>query len=237
MLSFSSLAASLLFATSALQPVLAGIYMTSPVATTVGNGGQVLTVKWADDGNSPSLASVGPCSIDLYTGSQLEQTQLQNLAASVDVSKANTVSATIDPSVGQAGKYYFVRFSSLSLKQTTNPTYPYEAFSAQFQLDTMTGTFNSTVLAQLAASNTTVSSVSSVVVCRSLPLILSSANTSQASATSHAASVTPKAASATSKAAAAASSSSKSSTSGSLPQVIAPASLAAVVGFATYLLL
>lgn len=75
---------------------------------------------------------MGPCSIDLYTGSVNSQVQLQNLAASVDVSKASSVSATIDPKAGQSGGYYFVRFTSLSLKDATNPQYPYQAFSAKF---------------------------------------------------------------------------------------------------------
>lgn len=109
----------------------------------------MLTIS-ADDGKTPTVASIGPCSIDLYTGSMDVQTKLQNLAANVDVSKASSVSATIDPSVGQSGMsnptkvdrkavlmgigaYYFVRFSSLGLHDTTNPQYMYEAFSAIFR--------------------------------------------------------------------------------------------------------
>lgn len=57
----------------------------------------------ADDGTTPTVAQIGVCSIDLYTGSATQQTFLQNLAASVDVSKASTVVATIDPTVGQSG--------------------------------------------------------------------------------------------------------------------------------------
>ena len=58
----------------------------------------------ADDGKTPTVGSIGPCSVDLYTGSMNVQTQLQNLAASVDVSKASSISATINPSVGQSGQ-------------------------------------------------------------------------------------------------------------------------------------
>jgi len=135
---------------------LAGVYCTSPVASTVATGGQVLNVNWADDGQTPTVASIGPCSVDLYTGSVNAQTFLQNLAASVDVSKASSISATIDPSVGQTGAYYFVRFSSLSLKSTTNPEYPYEAFSAIFAIDSMTGTFNQSVLAEISGGASSV---------------------------------------------------------------------------------
>ncbi len=71
----------------------------------------------ADDGNSPTLASIGPCSIDIYTGSRDQQTGLQNLAASVDVSKASSVTATINPTIGSNG------MSTLSLNHSsTNPS-------------------------------------------------------------------------------------------------------------------
>lgn len=67
---------------------------------------ETLTVSTEDDGNTPTLASIGPCSVDIYTGSTNQQILLQNLAASVDVSKASTISATIDPSIGQDGGFF-----------------------------------------------------------------------------------------------------------------------------------
>ena len=116
----------------------------------------------ADDGNTPTVGSIGPCTIDIYTGSKTVQTQLQNLAASVDVSKASSVSVTVDPTIGPNGDFYFIRVSSLSLKDTINPQYPYQAFSAKFELQGMTGNFTPAVLAQIqdAGSNSGVGAVS-----------------------------------------------------------------------------
>ena len=70
--------------------------------------------------------------MDIYVGSVTQQTWLQNLAASVDVSKTSSISSTIHPDIGQSGDYYFVRFTSLGLKDTKNPQYPYQQFSAKF---------------------------------------------------------------------------------------------------------
>lgn len=55
--------------------------------------------------------------------------------------------------------HYFVRFTSLAFKDEENPQYPYEAFSAMFYIQSMTGTFNATVLAAIDATNSSSSSV------------------------------------------------------------------------------
>jgi hypothetical protein len=60
-------------------------------------------MRLADDGESPTLADIGPCSVDLYTGSVYTQVPLQNLAASVDVSKTAQIMTTINPHAGQTG--------------------------------------------------------------------------------------------------------------------------------------
>jgi hypothetical protein len=104
-----------------------------PPPTLLSTPQRPLTPLAADDGQSPSVGDIGVSSIDLYTGSVNQQTFLQNLAASVDVSKISQISTTIDPSVGQTGPYYFVRFASLNLKDSTNPQYPYQAYSAKFE--------------------------------------------------------------------------------------------------------
>lgn len=170
----------------------------------------------ADDGNTPTVASVGPCTVDLYTGSMTQQTKLQNLAASVDVSKTSSISATIDPTVGQSGNYYFVRFTSLGLKDTTNPAYYYEAFSAKFTINSMTGTFSAAVLAELAANSTTSSTAAAA--SGSKTSAVASASASKAS----------------SSASAAAASTSKSA---ALPELAAPGLLAALVGIAGWIAL
>lgn len=169
------------------------------------------------------MASIGPCSVDLYTGGVDQQTLLQNLAASVDVSKASSVSATINPSVGQSGAYYFVRFTSLALKSAADPQYPYEAFSAKFAIAGMTGTWNATVLAQLASTGAT-----------------TNASTSVAAAVSSASSAVPTAASvttATQRVGASSASASAKPTSGAVARLAAPGILAGAMGIAAYLVM
>lgn len=145
--------ATLITALALAQYALAGVYVTNPTASAAGTGGQVLSVSWADDGNTPRVAEVGPSSIDIYTGSRTQQYRLQNLAASVDVSKASSINATVDPAIGPSGAYYFIRFTSLGLKDSAQPQYNYQSYSARFTLNNMSGTFNSTVQATLADIN------------------------------------------------------------------------------------
>ncbi|ORY30561.1 hypothetical protein BCR39DRAFT_109548 [Naematelia encephala] len=198
-----------------LQPSLAKVYCTGPTASTVGVGGQVLTVTWADDGSSPTVAEIGQSSIDLYVGSVDKQTALQNLAASVDVSKASSVSATVNPTIGESGNYYFVKFTSLSLKDSTNPQYNYEAFSAKFQMSEMSGQFNATVLSEIDASNST-----------------TTAATSGAAAVAAVGASSAAHASSTSSSHASVSTSSKTTTSGALSTVAVPGLMAVVLGVA-----
>jgi hypothetical protein len=69
----------------------------------------------------------------------------------VNVATTAGIEFTVDPTVGESGRYYFIRFSSVSLKDGTNP---YLSFSAVFTLSGMTGTFNQTVKQQLQDVNT-----------------------------------------------------------------------------------
>ena len=119
---------------------------------------------------------------------------MQNLAASVDVSKTAQIMTTIDPHSGQTGtllapdqtpeytdnvgNYYFVRFSSLNLRDSQNSQYPYQAYSAKFtyvpfhllcrvsilinSLDEMVGTFNATILAAISSDPAASSASASV---------------------------------------------------------------------------
>ncbi|KAK8858744.1 hypothetical protein IAR55_002973 [Kwoniella newhampshirensis] len=220
---FANAASYLLVAVAALHPVLAGVYITSPVGTTAVTGGQVIDVKWADDGNTPTVGSIGPCSIDIYTGSTNNQIKLQNLAASVDVSKASSISATINPTIGQNDSHYFVRFTSLNFKDPKNPQYPYEAFSAMFSISAMTGTFNATTLAAIDAASA--SNSSSLAAASGLsPSGSSGASRSSATASG-------------SRSSASSSASSAPASSGA-QHLLAPASMAlALVGVASYLVL
>ena len=106
-----------------------------------------------DDGTTPHLATIGSSQIALYTGSATQQTFLQELAASIDVSTSNSVDAWIDSNLGPSGmlwffgspfmlitdgmslsgNYYFIRITSNSLKDAAQPQYPYQSYSARFR--------------------------------------------------------------------------------------------------------
>lgn len=113
-------------------PALATIYTTNPTASTKVKAGDVLEIKWSDDGHAPPLATIGVCSVDLCVGSNMQQTCIQNLAQSVDTAKANSVSATIDANVGTDGDFYFIRYTSLNFTDTSNYDQAYQQFSSRF---------------------------------------------------------------------------------------------------------
>lgn len=63
-----------------------------------------VSLEIVDDGTTPHLASIGPSQIALYTGSPTQQTLLQQLAASIDVSTTNSLDAWIDSNIGPNGE-------------------------------------------------------------------------------------------------------------------------------------
>jgi hypothetical protein len=132
----------------------ANIYITQPVGSTTWTGGQQSTVSWQDDGQQPSLASFGPAMVSIYAGNSQQQTLLQTITPSVDVSTTQTIVFTPDPSIGPSTDEYFIRFQSLSLKDANNTQYPALAFSAKFTMAGMSGTFNATVQAQIDGQST-----------------------------------------------------------------------------------
>lgn len=134
--------------------VLGNVFVTAPVATTTWNGGQKETVTWQDSGTPPTLQAFGPSLISIYVGNALQQTLLQSISTNTDVSKASSVDFTVNPAIGPNGNNYFIRFESLGLKDATSPQFPALAFSAKFTLAGMTGTFNSSVQAQIDGQST-----------------------------------------------------------------------------------
>jgi len=148
-----------MFATSAVilafaAQALAGPFITAPIASTVFSGGKTNTITWIDNGQAPTLANFGPSRVSIYVGNAQQQTPLQLIAPSVDVSKNNSIEFTVDPTIGPDGTEYFIRVESLSLKDAAAPQYPALAFSAKFRLDHMTGTFTPAILAQIAGQST-----------------------------------------------------------------------------------
>ncbi|KIK40809.1 hypothetical protein CY34DRAFT_107583 [Suillus luteus UH-Slu-Lm8-n1] len=130
---FSKAVISLALAASAL----ANVFITSPVASTTWTAGQQATVTWQDDGMTPNLTSFGASLVGIYTGNANQQTLLQIISSSVDVSTTSSVAFTPDGTIGPNSNEYFVRFTSINLKDATNSQFPAEAFSAKFSLSTI----------------------------------------------------------------------------------------------------
>ncbi|KAG2076244.1 hypothetical protein BDR04DRAFT_1090175 [Suillus decipiens] len=147
---FTKAVISLVLAASAL----ANVFITSPVATTTFTAGQQATISWQDDGTTPSLTSFGAALVGIYTGNANQQTLLQTVSPSIDVSATSSITFTPDGTIGPNSNEYFVRFTSLNLKDATNSQFPAEAFSAKFTLTGMTGTFNSTIQAEINGQST-----------------------------------------------------------------------------------
>jgi len=137
---------------SLISVAFATVYVTSPVASTIDSGGQIATVAWQDDGNAPSLTLFGSAKVSVYAGNAIQQTSLQLISANVDVATSTSVNFTVDPTIGPDSSHYFIRFES-NLGKSANGT-AYLAFSSQFSLTNMTGTFNSTVSAEIAGLST-----------------------------------------------------------------------------------
>ncbi|KAF8958097.1 hypothetical protein BDZ97DRAFT_1706309 [Flammula alnicola] len=133
---------------------LATVFVTAPVAATTYTAGQPAVVTWQDSGAAPTLAQFGPAKISIYAGNAQQQTLLQAINASIDVSQVSTITFTPDPTIGPNSNEYFIRFESLSLKDATQPQFPALAFSAKFTLSGMSGTFSAAVQSQINGQST-----------------------------------------------------------------------------------
>jgi hypothetical protein len=145
---------------AASSPAFAELSVTAPIGTTTCTGGQTCQVSWEDNHTGVSLAQQGNCTIALYTGGAQQQTFLQPIVSpnSVNVSTTASVEFTVDPTIGPNGSDYFIRFSSTSLANPTSAGNPYLSFSAKFTLAGMSGTFNQTVLNQIASASSAAAS-------------------------------------------------------------------------------
>ncbi|KAL5514733.1 hypothetical protein ACEPAG_2049 [Sanghuangporus baumii] len=135
-------------------------FLTTPVEGTVCGGGSTCNINWQEDNVAPLLADFGDASVGLYVGNVRQQTMVQSISDSVNVATTASISFTVDPNAGSDDNIYFIRFDSLTSR---NGTAPNQAFSAKFTLNGMSGTFNSTVQAQInaAADGTAASSAAS----------------------------------------------------------------------------
>ncbi|KIK82631.1 hypothetical protein PAXRUDRAFT_153602 [Paxillus rubicundulus Ve08.2h10] len=147
---FGSVLVSLALAASAL----ANLYVTSPIATTTFTAGQQATISWQDNGQSPTLLQFGNATFAIYVGNAIQQTPLQTIVTNVNVSTTSSIVFTPDGTIGPNSSEYFVRVTSLTLMDPTQPQFPAEAFSAKFTMTGMTGTFNSSIQAQIDGQST-----------------------------------------------------------------------------------
>ncbi|KAG6840309.1 hypothetical protein C0991_007634 [Blastosporella zonata] len=179
---FSKLFSLLVLSSSAF----ATVFVTSPTASTTFVGGQQATISWQDDGTAPSLANFGPSKVSIYVGNAQQQTSLQLIVASVDVSTTSSIQFTPDATIGPNGSQYFIRFESLSFMDPAQPQYPAEAFSAKFAMSSMTGTFSQAVVDQINGQSTAPLAGATAAVSSSAPAATSASLTSSkaASATS-----------------------------------------------------
>ncbi|KIJ64776.1 hypothetical protein HYDPIDRAFT_175306 [Hydnomerulius pinastri MD-312] len=147
---FSSAIVSIALAASAL----ANVYITSPTASTTFTAGQQATISWEDNGQSPSLLQFGNATISIYVGNAIQQTPLQTISTNVNVSSTSSLVFTPQGTIGPNSNEYFIRVQSNSLMDPAQPQYPELAFSAKFTMAGMTGTFNSSVQAEINGQST-----------------------------------------------------------------------------------
>ncbi|ELU35840.1 GPI-anchored domain-containing protein [Rhizoctonia solani AG-1 IA] len=125
-----------------------------PVASTVCEAGKPCTIKWQDNGKTPTLAEMGDVLVGVYAGGAQQQTMMQNLGAT-NAASASTIQFTPDPAMGEDSDAYFIKMVSVSRPDAANPSYKESAYSAKFALKGMTGKFSpmfQAVQAQIAGT-------------------------------------------------------------------------------------
>jgi len=137
-----------------VSSAFATVFITSPVATTTFTAGQTAAITWQESNAAPLLAAWGNASVAIYAGNANQQTLLQLITPSINVSATNTISFTPDATIGPNGANYFIRIQSLTLTDNSTQKYPVMSFSALYSMASMTGTFNSTVSAEIAGQST-----------------------------------------------------------------------------------
>ncbi|KAL9709353.1 hypothetical protein Ac2012v2_007709 [Leucoagaricus gongylophorus] len=148
---FLKIFAALVFVAS---PALATVFITQPTASSTFHGGQPAIISWQDDGSVPSLQDFGNAVVSIYVGNAQQQTSLQTVVDNVNVSSTGSIQFTPNGDIGPNSNDYFIRIESLAFKDPKNPQFPALSFSAKFAMDNMSGTFNSTIQAQIAGQST-----------------------------------------------------------------------------------
>jgi len=143
-----------LFVLSFASATFATVFVTAPIAATVYSGGSPATISWQDDGTPPTLAQFGNAKISIYAGNALQQTSLQVINASVNVAALSSINFIPDPTIGPNSNHYLIRFQSLNITDPTQAQTTALAFSPQFTLQNMTGTFSAAVQSEIAGQST-----------------------------------------------------------------------------------
>ncbi|CAO1622524.1 unnamed protein product [Sympodiomycopsis kandeliae] len=180
---FSTIAATVL---ALATPALSSVYVTNPVASTKVSGGDRITIRWQDSDTAPKVSSWGGINIWLAAGSESSQFKLDQVASDVKTSKTH-VKYTVPKDIGPPGKYYFIRFESTDT--APNGTANAMSFSARFNIDSVNGKFNSTVMAAAqgkegSASSTSAASTATSTGLRTVPSSSASSSAAAGSASS-----------------------------------------------------
>ncbi|KAJ7622834.1 hypothetical protein DFH06DRAFT_764875 [Mycena polygramma] len=150
MFSLSSTVVALALASSAF----AALFVTAPTDTIGFTAGQPANITWMDDGAQPPLSSFGLAKVSVYAGNSRDQTSLQLISDSVDVTNPLFLTFTPDATIGPNAQQYFIRFESLGLKDAADPSIPALAFSHVFTLSGMTGVFDASVQSEVDGQST-----------------------------------------------------------------------------------
>ncbi|TFK29536.1 hypothetical protein FA15DRAFT_684709 [Coprinopsis marcescibilis] len=144
------LAKTLILLAVGTAQVFATVFITTPTAVTTFAGGQTATIVWEENGEEPSLADFGPARISIYVGNPQQQTELQVISEDTDVSEETSIEFIVDATIGPNSDEYFIRFDSLEARNPAEPRFPAQAFSAKFNLNSMTGEFTPEIISQIA---------------------------------------------------------------------------------------
>ncbi|ORX97035.1 hypothetical protein K493DRAFT_314248 [Basidiobolus meristosporus CBS 931.73] len=106
---------------SAIGIIDAAIYPVNPTGETVWKVGTSVQIEWKDNDAPPSLATLKPFTVDLYTGLDMTQLKLANIATNI-TSKTTSLQYTV-PDVAPYGKLYFLRFTAPNPKDSQSPYY------------------------------------------------------------------------------------------------------------------
>ncbi|TIA86372.1 hypothetical protein E3P99_03699 [Wallemia hederae] len=144
---------------------LANLSITHPIADEKVKAGEDYTVEWIQSGDNKTLTEIGHSHVYLYAGKDSRQESMVPLTLLGEVdAPAGEFNTTIDPKLGQNGKYYSLRIVSDTLKsdrpEEIQYDLPYIAYSDIFELTEMTGTFNETLQDATGAKPSSTSSSS-----------------------------------------------------------------------------